>query len=276
MSATVAIAVEMVTFAPESRRATDLFAALRAGARGVGVEVTATTTYRGVSPWMLVWGPGHPARAAVIAQHVAAGGHALCWDLAYWHRDTKARVSIDAAHPSAWVMRTAMPASRFAADRVPVASTWNPKGAVIVAGLGDKARVQYGAHVVDAWERSMIAQCRARWPNRPVVYRKKKTMSPVPAEVDLAPMTPIDQALSGTSLVVTWHSNVAVDAIRMGIPVICRDGAAAAVCPSALGDIDPQPLSLPVRDQFLANLAWFQWAPSEAPAFWNWAQERLS
>ena len=43
----------------------------------------------------------------------------------------------------------------------------------------------------------------------------------------------IDQALTGCSLVVTWHSNVAVDAIRMGIPVVCRDGAAAAVCPSS-------------------------------------------
>jgi hypothetical protein len=53
---------------------------------------------------------------------------------------------------------------------------------------------------------------------------------------------PIEHVLAGASLVVTWHSNVAVDAIRLGIPVICREGAAAAVCPSELGADDPRPL----------------------------------
>jgi hypothetical protein len=89
-------------------------------------------------------------------------------------------------------------------------------------------------------------------------------------------MQPIDQALAGASLVVTWHSNVAVDAIRLGLPVICRDGAAAAVCPSDFRTTDPQPLPASVRDRFLANLAWFQWSNSEAAAFWPWAQEMLS
>ena len=51
---------------------------------------------------------------------------------------------------------------------------------------------------------------------------------------------------------------------------------AAAVCPSTWTDEDPQPLPVAVRDRFLANLAWFQWAPNEAAACWAWLRELLS
>jgi hypothetical protein len=81
--------------------------------------------------------------------------------------------------------------------------------------------------------------------------------------------------LAGSSLLVTWHSNVAVDAIRMGIPVVCREGAAAAVCPSELPETIA-PMADDVRDRFLANLAWFQWRPDEAPEFWRWVPEVLA
>jgi hypothetical protein len=278
VSTAVALAVEILTCQPENVRATKLFAAL-AAARPHGVTVAQTQRYRGGSEWLMLWGPGAPERAEVMRQHVAAGGHAIVWDLAYWQRDVKARVSIDAAHPQAWVMRRDWPASRLAADLVPpVSHAWNPRGPVVVAGIGDKARVQYGAGTVDAWERSMIVACRERWPDRQVVYRKKKVSSPEPSDVCLSsPAIPIEQALRGASLVVTWHSNVAVDAIRLGIPAVCRDGAAAAVCPSALDPVaDPAPLPDAVRDRFLANLSWFQWAPSEAQACWAFLEAVLA
>lgn len=226
----------------------------------------------------MLWGPGAPERADVMRQHIASGGRVMAWDLAYWHRDVKARVSIDAAHPMDWVMRQDWPTTRLQADRVAVSDAWHPTGPVVVAGLGEKARVQYGAATVDAWERAMIAACRERWPNRPVVYRTKKSGSPEPSGVHVSgPGVPIEQALRGASLVVTWHSNVAVDAIRLRIPVICRDGAAAAVCPPALdAESDPAPLPEAVRDRFLANLAWFQWAPSEAGACWTFLEAVLA
>ncbi len=114
----------------------------------------------------------------------------------------------------------------------------------------------------------MTAACHARWPDRPLVYRPK------PRETG----HPIEDVLAGCSLLITWHSNVAVDAIRMGIPVICRDGAPAAVCPSGLSSDPPSPLSADVRDRFLINLAWFQWgwAPIEAQGCWTFLQELLS
>ena len=278
MSATRATDVELVLFEPMLERTHGLFRSLTLHAAQANVRIWRAPTYQGRCSWLVLWGPGHPDRAAVMAQHVAKGGHAVAWDLAYWHRDRKMRVSIDAAHPQAWVMRRDLPTARLVTDRVPVEDRWQPTGPVVVAGLGEKARVQYGASAVDAWEGAMAQACRARWPERPIVYRQKKPMAPVPswASAQSSSARPIDDALRGVSLVVTWHSNVAVDAIRMGIPVICRDGAAAAVCPSTLGADDPQPLDPAVRNRFLANLAWFQWSPNEAPACWAFLRETLA
>lgn len=267
-----ALSVELLRFS-ESPRVAKWMAAVRQGIGGI--ELVETRTYTGRSDWLLLWGPGAPERAAVIAQHVESGRHAIAFDLAYWQRDRKVRVSIDAAHPGAWVMRRAWSPSRFQADGIAVEDRWSPTGPVIVAGLGRKARVQYGTDVVAAWEVDQIARARQLWPDRPVVFRRKQQDAPVPAGVTLAPDGPIDRVLEGASLLVTWHSNVAVDAIRVGIPVVCRDGAAAAVSPSGLSP-EHRPLDPTIRAQFLANLAWFQWAPEEAPAMWTWLRECLA
>lgn len=275
MSARAVREVELLRFEPESGRTSALFAALMAAAPRQGVQVRHTTAYEGKRPWLMLWGPGAPERAAAMRRHVEAGGRAVAFDLAYWNRDRKVRLSIDAAHPQAWVMQRALPADRWTRDRPPVAETWKPTGPVVIAGIGDKARIQYGPDVVDAWERAMIRTVRERWPGRALVYRKKKAGSPVPDGVAVSQMQPIESVLAGASLVITWHSNVAVDAIRLGIPVICRDGAAAAVCPSDFGDADPVPLPVEVRDRFLRNLAYFQWDPNEAGACWQFLREVL-
>lgn len=268
MAVALALSVELLRFSEESARAKQWLHALTQA----GVRVTETTTYRGTADVLALWGPGNPARGAIVAQHVAHGGHAVVFDLAYWQRDHKVRVSFDAPHPSAWVMRRDWPRERFAADQVRVEDRWKPDGPVVVAGIGRKARAQYG-DVVGQWEAAMIAA--ARRAGRPVVYRRKQVDAPIPNDVRLTSDGPIDQVLAGASAVVTWHSNVAVDAIRLGIPVICRDGAAAAVCPSEWRD-DLRPLDPALRDRFLANLAWFQWAPCEASACWRWIAEVLA
>lgn len=276
MSTAVATAVEIVQFPTESKRALGWFDSLARDARAEGIDVIRSTRYQDAARWLLLWGPGAPDRASVMKRHVATGGHVIALDLAYWNRDRKARVSFDAAHPAAWVMRGDLRRDRFEADPAPISNQWRPSGKIVIAGLGDKARVQYGADVIDRWENAMAAACRARWPDRPLVYRKKKVTSPVPAWGQVAPMQPIETVLAGASLVITWHSNVAVDAIRMGIPVVCKDGAAAAVCPASLPDHDPQPLAASVRDQFLWNLSWFQWAPEESRSFWRFVQGVLA
>lgn len=259
------VTVEAVRFQPEIDRVRPLFHALMSAAGQGGVEMNFSQTYHGSSTWVVLWGPGAPERADAMRRHVAAGGHVIAFDLAYWNRAVKVRMSIDAPHPQAWVMKRDWPRARFNADRPLVGDFWNPTGPIVVAGIGRKAQIQYGAATVSRWEAEIADACRARWPERAVVQRAK------PVGV----LPPIEDRLRGASLVITWHSNVAVDAIRLGIPVVCRDGAAAAVCPSELPET-PTPLSIELRDRFLANLAWFQWAPSEAVSLWAFLRELLS
>ncbi len=257
--------VGVLRLQPEIARAGVALQALARTAGSVGLDCTTTATYDPTAHWLVLWGPGRPDREALIRQHVAAGGHVIAGDLAYWNRHVKVRVSIDAPHPQAWVMRRPLARSRWLMDPAPVANAWDPDGPIVIAGLGRKATVQYGP-AVEGWEAGMRASCRMRWPARLVVDRPKP----------LTPDPQTDRALTGCSLVITWHSNVAVDAIRMGIPVVCRDGAAAAVCPSQLPD-DPQPLPVDVRDQFLANLSWYQWdLDREATQCWRFLQETLA
>lgn len=274
MTVATKTAVELVHFEPANPRGTQMFRALIAAARSAGIEIIETTQPSAAAPWLLLWGPGHPTRRDAIREHVAKGGRAIALDLAYWHRDRKIRVTFDAPHPQAYVMHKALSADRFVDDGIVLTNEWNPDGPIVIAGLGPKALVQYGAEQIAEWEADMMRACVARW-SKPVIYRPKKAENVAPAwATRISRSGDIESVLRGASLVITWHSNVAVDAIRMGIPVVCRDGAAAAVCRSTVDD-RPLPLAIDVRDRFLANLAHFQYAPSEASQLWRFAQETL-
>ncbi len=272
--AVLAGSLEVLRVRPETGRAQQSLEALALEAVRRGANVRVSTKHAGDAPWLLLWGPGAPDRQAAMARQTAAGGHVVALDLAYWNREIKVRVSIDAPHPQAWVMRRDWPAERRDADPVRTGSFWDPSGPVIVAGIGAKARIQYGVDATLAWEAAQIADARRRF-GRHVLYRRKKATDPLPRGAVLAPELTIDQLLLGASLVITWHSNVAVDAIRLGVPVVCRDGAAAAVCPSTL-DAEHLPLASELRTRFLDNLAWFQWAPSEARDCWSWIQDLVT
>jgi hypothetical protein len=262
--------VELLHFSPESQRASGIFAAL---VRAAPIAIRQTTAYCGGSDVLMLWGPGASDRADPMRRQQADGGIVVACDLAYWDRDRKFRVSINAAHPQAWVMRRDWPDSRVRADRIARGNAWRSDGPVIVAGIGEKAHAQYGRSDVHAWEREQIAS--AERAGCCVRYRPKKHAAN-PFRVDTLPFgIPIDRALQGASAIVTWHSNVAVDAIRMGIPVVCRDGAAAAVgAPEWTPGL--QPIAPELADRFLVNLAWFQWAPSEAAQAWAWLADLVS
>jgi hypothetical protein len=282
---------EFLSFPPSAKyragKAPDLpaalFRSLLLTARANGVHATTTPRYLGASDWLVLYGPGGLDRAEPMRRQKERGGRVICWDAPYWDRGTKLRVSIDHAHPQAWVMRHDWPIGRLVADGVEPGAVWDPDGPILVAGIGAKARAQYGHDLVRAWETQQVAECRARWPGRPVYYRPKPhhPEPPVAGAIVDPPHAhwSIDHALAGVSLVVTWHSNVAVDAIRLGVPVVCADGAAAAVCRPGVATLvgaNPAPLDVETRDQFLANLAWFQWAPDEAASCWRFLRALLA
>lgn len=231
-----------------------------------GDRLFTTTTYRGGADVLMLWGPGNPERAAIMREHIAAGGHCAVFDLAYWKRDVAMRVSIDAAHPQAVVMARELPGDRLRAAGVHIADTWDPEGHVLIAGLGEKARVQYGRDRVERWERHVAEAYQAR--GYRVYYRRKKSTGDGLYGVPPMEYGTIDDAVAGAALVATWHSNVAVDAIRLGVPVICQDGAAAAVCGNGL-PTNPVPLPSTTRLRFLQNLAYFNWEARESGAMWR-------
>ncbi len=270
--AAAVLTAELLHFQVQSHRATQVLNAMQQAATKANVKARRTDRFDGASQVLLLWGPGAPDRVEPMRRQVANGGHAVVFDLSYWQRDHKFRVSIDAPHPQARVMAHARTPARFDADPVPVANLWKPDGPVVIAGIGEKATVQYGSDV-GTWEGEMIARAKAA--GREVIYRPKKTDGRAPSGVTVASHGKIDSVLRGASAVVTWHSNVAVDAIRLGIPAICRDGAAAAVCGREWAP-DLRPLDDAARRQFLANLAWFQWSPNEARQCWHWLIEVLA
>jgi len=267
------LTLEILTFPAHSSRASIAASALEHAAVRAGSRVRRSESYEGVSDLLAIWGPGAPDRVEPMRRQMAAGGHVVALDLAYWQRERKFRVSFDAAHPQDWVMRRLLASTRLAQDGIAFVDAWDPRGPVIVAGIGEKAGVQYGVDVVRTWEQAVIAQARSE--GRRVYYRPKRQTSWRPNDVPVAGHGSIEACLAGASAVVTWHSNVAVDAIRAGIPAVCRDGAAAAVCPREWRS-DLRPLSPETQRAFLANLAWFQWAPDEADACWAFIREALT
>ena len=121
------------------------------------------------------------------------------------------------------------------------------------------------------WEHRILAQVHSAYPGARILYRSKR-----PEHFDGCPSIDgsIEQALKGASLVVCHHSNVAVDACIAGIPVVCADGAAAALYNNDL--LNPVTPSFEERLRFLRNLAWWQWHPSEAKKAWTFIKAILT
>jgi hypothetical protein len=142
------------------------------------------------------------------------------------------------------------------------------KGTIMLVGNGPKS-VAVGA---DRWSLKKSRELKEVFPDRRVSYRPKPNRPNERSVLcDEISRGTIEQALARTSLVVCRHSNVAVDACRMGVPVVCDDGAAAAIYPKLLADYQNQPDAL-TRLEFLQRLAWWQWTPTEIESgeAWKW------
>jgi hypothetical protein len=223
-----------------------------------------------------LYGLGGPDRLPVAHNHLLQGGRYVAFDIGYWHREVerrKFRVSINGFHSPQLVMRTRNDPSRWNQSGLQVTKSGNPDGPILLIGNAPKSNA-VGAN---GWSKAKAREIRAALPGRHVLYRPKPKR-PMEAGVDCDGISdgPIEGALANASLVVCRHSNVAVDACRMGVPVVCEDGAAAAIYPQELKDYERQPPS-DVRMEFLHRLAWWQWTAAECqrPLFWEWLEEAL-
>lgn len=260
------------------RRGRNLLGCLKTSADRKGYETKEIRTYEPCDV-LVFWGYGHAVRRAAAERCMGDGGHAISWDLGYWDRQSdryhrKFRVSIDGFHPKPeMVMAGPIPSKlRWREARLPVNDVLYLSGHILLVGNGPKS---VSAFAPD-WAAKKSQELRQAFPGHKIIYRPKPNRA---AETGVShdglSTEPIDEALRRASLVVCRHSNVAVDACRLGVAVVCDDGAAAAIYPQKLDDFQNQP-GPETRLNFLRRLAFWQWSTYEAKegAFWDWVQSR--
>lgn len=224
---------------------------------------------------LVLYGWGGDIQQQAIAQH---SGDYAALDLGYWDRaglnSRQWRVSFNGFHSPQYIMSGPAPsASRWTSSGLQILPDRRVKGPVLLIGNGPKSNKVIPA----GWSVKKLAAIRKAFPGRKVLYRAKPGR-PLEHGVKYDGLSSgdIDRAILSSSLVVCRHSNVAVDACRLGVPVVCDDGAGAAIYPSDLSQYKNQP-SLTTRIEFLHRLAWWQWSINDIQngAFWKWMDQRF-
>lgn len=242
------------------QRASRIMHAMMGAAGQFGIKCIQSETWNNRARILMLYGFGKPERQHWAQQHMSQGGTVIAWDLGYWQRDEYMRVALNGQHPR---KMPRMPARRWEALGITLRSDYDPNGPIILVGLGDKTRKQFG-YTGKSWEAQKFYQIRAQYPGKEIVYRPKTPETLLGCK---SVYGAIEDVLRGASLVVCRHSNVAIDACVAGIPVVCEDGAAVALYGNNLAS--PNRPNEAERKQFLSDLAWWQWKPTEATEAWK-------
>lgn len=216
--------------------------------------------YSGASDVLFIYGIGSPERWTIRKKHLALRptNFVVTFDIGYFIRSEYYRMSLNVDHPQQYLDLTPNSDERWRVHVSPLRNDRDPDGHIILVGLGRKTRAMPVPGVMD-WEQKKAAELTARFPGRTIYYRPK------PGSLDnrmptglpnLNPEIPIEQALRGAALVVTRHSNVAVDAVIAGVPFEADDGAAKW--------LDGKAYTPENRQDFLHRLSYWQWKESEA------------
>lgn len=241
--------IEVLKTKELSVKATAILDAMTEAMLEDGHQVTRTNRYIGISDLLMMYGVGHSPHDQARKEQVAQGKRALLWDLGYFGLPTRTaymRMSLDADHPPALLDSIAPDPSRWDAHGIELREDFDPRGPVILAGLGRKSRAYLG---LKHYERDKLAELKARFPRHRIILKQKEDE------------TPITTVLKGASLLVCRHSNCSVDAAIAGIPIETENGAAAW--------LKGKPYTPEVRLDFLRRLAWLQWRPDEAAEAWK-------
>lgn len=207
-------------------------------------------------------------------------GRVIFLDRGYWHRDRRQgyyRIAVNCHGPSC--VDLGLPDDRFRALGLPIADWKAPDddAPILVAAMGPKACKVRGMDR-DAWEISFIeaARCVTR---RPILLRAKReherqTHAPVPG-IGMDRIADPMASIARSALVACRHSNMAIDALRLGVPVHVSHGPCVPFS-TPLGELNA-PRRWQGRDQLLADLAWLQWSGAEirSGAAWAFVQDHL-
>lgn len=249
---------EILSTVPGSMSAQAMLNAMEAASP---IRTARTHKYEGCYDWLMMWGFGRTEHAKACKQHVESGKHVILWDLGYFGREKRAgymRLSLDTWHPDQWMETTDPDPVRWRRLGIHLTHESKPEGHIVLVGMGPKSH----AYLHDnSWEMRKFQELKRRFPNRKIIFRAKpgKPHALLPCTISI--QGPIQDVLQGASLVVCRHSNVAVDAIVMGIPFECEEGAAKW--------LEGKPYTPENRVDFLYRLAWWQWKANEAKDAWD-------
>ena len=267
--------------AREHHRSRVVCAALASGARAAGLKVIQQYEgdYRRPIANVAAFYGLEGRLADILREYSETPGlRAVYVDLGYWGRREGGRFTgyhkavVNARHPMAYFQRRQHRPDRFARFNL-FPAPWRPAegaGHILLAGMGDKGAQAEGFEP-EQWERQAIAALREHT-NRPIYYRPKpswKKAKPIEGVAYAPPHVDIAQFLNGAWAVVTHHSNVAVDALLAGVPVICLKGVASLLGSRNFSDIErlPRPEG---RLQWCADIAYTQWSVAEIAAGLCW------
>jgi hypothetical protein len=264
---------------PLSPRSMSVGKAMAAGAARHGERVVVSDNWNDTTVRADV-AVGYGQRAPeLFAAYRAAGHHFVYIDLGYWDRkplhDYLAgchKVVVDARDPNAYLMQRGHEGRRFKALGLRV-RPWRTTGThIVLAGMSAKAARTSGYGYLE-FERATATMLRALT-DRPIVYRPKPSGNDRTdiKGTRICPTTmTLDDCLADAWAVVTYRSNVGVDALVAGIPIYTVEGAARLLSMPSLDLIRDPPLP-DNRSAFMSALAWAQWTPEEMAtgACWAW------
>lgn len=213
------------------------------------------------------------------------GVQILYFDKGYIRRgpDSNAmRVSVNAHHPTRWLMAADHSADRF--DRLGLeVKPWRKSGSrVIFVGSSAKYHDFHGLLEPTEYAQRIIRRIRKQT-NRDVVYRPKPSWGDaVPIEGTAFAQDrriTIESLLEGAHALVTHGSGACFEAMLAGVPsVVLGDAVARPISSTELEDVvDPLIASDQDRLKLLSNLAYWQWTlpEMESGAAWDFLRQHL-
>jgi hypothetical protein len=230
------------------------------------VKCVVKSVYDNSADALVLWGAGGVQQRAAIQDYRRQGKSVVMFDMGYLQdlRRPRFRFSLNEPHPQNWLSDT--PEDKDYEVRWGARLTQGAGSYVLLVDMGPKSKVQYGIH--DWAQRKLLELCK-EFPVTSIIHRPKPRREYTLLKgVATDSSTPMPRLLQSAKLVVTHHSNAAVEAAIAGVPSRSEDGAAVW--------LEKREFTEENRMSFLRRLSNWQMTIDEAPRTWSFLLERMA
>lgn len=272
----------VVIYRGDSKRAYTLCEAMVSGITRTGdkvLSVTPAAKYRGgVHADVAVFYGLKDNLMRIYKEYIAAGKRTILMDLGYWGRTEGGRlcgyhrVVANSLHPNYYYQMSKHSSDRFLKFGLEVKPVDKSGKYVLLAGMSEKAAWVFNLKPLE-YEKRMLAEIR-KYTDKPILYRPKPSWrgaGPIDGTTYSPPEEDITEALNRSSVIVTHHSNVSIDAILNGKPcIVTGHGVGMAVSSSVDCIEEPYFPYEEKRMRWLSDIAYTQWTVKEIQAGKPW------